>query len=86
MNEHTQSGIYDLAQTPSGEIIIEENAPGGVVLARFYRPGVGNLPIKKNCPGFAQGRWSGLELTDTQKKLTTNMRTICGMINFAMSP
>ena len=21
MNEHTQSGIYDLAQTPSGEII-----------------------------------------------------------------
>ena len=47
MNEHTQSAIYDLAQTPSGEIIIEENAPGGVVLARFYRPGVGNLPIKK---------------------------------------
>ena len=24
MNEHTQSGIYDLAQTPSGEIIIVE--------------------------------------------------------------
>ena len=23
MNEHTQSGIYDLAQTPSGEIITE---------------------------------------------------------------
>ena len=22
MNEHTQSGIYDLAQTPSGEIIM----------------------------------------------------------------
>ena len=24
MNEHTQSGIYDLAQTPSGEIITLE--------------------------------------------------------------
>ena len=46
--------------------------PGGGVLARFYGPGdggfelffcpgVGNLPIKKNCPGG----WSGLELTDT---------------------
>ena len=23
MNEHTQSGIYDLAQTPSGEIIMD---------------------------------------------------------------
>ena len=24
MNEHTQSGIYDLAQTPSGEIIMHK--------------------------------------------------------------
>ena len=60
--------------------IIEENAPGGWILARFYRPrgggfelffwpGVGNLPIKKIAgvlPGG--GGWSGLELTDTQKK------------------
>ena len=56
--------------------IIEENAPGGGVLARFYKPrvgglnsflpgGVGNSPIKKIAPGFCPGGWSGLELTDT---------------------
>ena len=50
--------------------------PGGGVLDRFYRPGVGvlnsfcpgvgNSPIKKNCPGVLPGGggWSGLELTD----------------------
>ena len=30
------------------------------VLNSFFARGVGNSPIKKNCPG----RWSGLELTD----------------------
>ena len=29
MNEHTQSGIYDLAQTPSGEIIMDNINPPG---------------------------------------------------------
>ena len=56
--------------------IIEENAPRGGVLARFYRlggggfevffaRGVGNSPIKKIAPGVCPGGWSGLELTDT---------------------
>ena len=75
--------------------IIEENAPAGGVLARFYRPGGGGFELFLAGGGeFAHqkiarvlpGRWSDLELTDTQKKQTTNMRTICGMINFAMSP
>ena len=45
--------------------IIEENAPGGGVLARFYRPGVGVLNSflpgggefahQKICPGFCPG-------------------------------
>ena len=52
------------------------HAPGAAVLACFYRPGGGgfelfccpgmeNSPIKKVPGGFAQGGWSGLELTDT---------------------
>ena len=36
MNEHTQSGIYDLAQTPSGEIIINKSL-GGFHLADSLR-------------------------------------------------
>ena len=32
MNEHTQSGIYDLAQTPSGEITRR------IELLRHYQP------------------------------------------------
>ena len=32
MNEHTQSGIYDLAQTPSGEIIRENVNIEGVII------------------------------------------------------
>ena len=40
----------------------EENAPGGMVLARFYRPG--GLEVLKSCLPVGWG-WSGLELTDT---------------------
>ena len=53
-------------------VFIVENAPGGGVLARFYRPGGGVLNSfllgggefahKKE---IARGGWSGLELTDT---------------------
>ena len=35
--------------------IIEENAPSGGVLARFYRPGGGEFAHQKNCPGFGRG-------------------------------
>ena len=57
--------------------IIEENAPGGGVLARFCRPGSGGFELifvgggggdfahQKTAQGFCQGGWSGLELTDT---------------------
>ena len=57
-------------------LIIEENAPGGGVLARFYRPGGGGFELflpgngefaHQKLPGFCPGGggWSGLELTDT---------------------
>ena len=56
--------------------IIEENAPGGGVLARFYRPGDwgfelffcpggGEFAHQKVARGFCPGGWSGLELTDS---------------------
>ena len=64
-------------------LIIEENAPGGGVLARFYRPGVGALNSflpggglfahQKNCPGG----WSGLELTDTLHRKVYRSHSVC---------
>ena len=57
------------------EWIIEKNAPGvgfylvfigpGGGVLNFFCPGGGEFPIKKLPGGFAQGGWSGLELTDT---------------------
>ena len=49
---------------PRGWGLVRFYRPGGGGFELFFARGVGNSPIKKNCPGILPGGWSGLELTD----------------------